>query len=291
MPISPSPRRGARQGAPSAQAAPAARAGQTARAAPTFSFWPYLALIFVMAVLAVGVSALPPSLITHFLPAAVHAEDFSGSLWHGSAGRISLNARDAGALEWRLHPAALLHLAVAADVHWVTGGFVLDGATHFDRSGLEATNIQGGGPIQDLRNFGLGTGWRGTARVQIKELKLTLSGGVATVKSVVGDITVSDIAALELAQGADLGGYTLHFPDIAIGPDSEAIAELNDNGGPLGVEAVIHYSSQERRGTLTGTIQERADTPAALRSQLENLAQLHARDAHGRIPVDLEFTL
>jgi Type II secretion system (T2SS), protein N len=285
MPTSPSPRRGARQGAPSAPATPAVRA------APTFSFWPYLALIIVLAVLAVGVSALPSSLITHFLPAAVHAEDFSGSLWHGSAGKISLNARDAGAFEWRLHPAALLHLAVAADVHWVTGGFVLDGAAHFDRSGLEASNIQGGGPIQDLRNFGFGNGWGGTAKVQIKELKLTLSGGVAAVQSVVGDITVSDLAALELAQGADLGGYALHFPDAAIGPDLEATAELNDTGGPLGVEAVIRYSGKERRGTLTGTIQERADTPAALRSQLENLAQLHARDAHGRIPVDLEFTL
>jgi hypothetical protein len=279
MPTSPSPRRGVKQAAPSAPAA------------TPFSFWPYLALIVVLAVLTVGVSALPSSLITHFLPAAVHAEDFSGSLWHGSAGRISLNARDAGALEWRLHPAALLHLTVAADVHWVTGGFVLDGATSFDRNGLVASNIQGGGPIQDLHNFGLGSGWRGTAKVQIKELRLTLSGAVATVQSVMGDITVSDLAALELAQGADLGGYALHFPDAAIGPDSEATAELNDTGGPLGVEATIRFSGKERRGTLTGTIQERADTPAALRSQLENLAQLHARDAHGRIPVDLEFTL
>jgi hypothetical protein len=289
MPTSPSPRRGAKKVAPSARAASSA---PSARAAPTFSFWPYLALIIVLAVLAVGLSALPSSLITHFVPASVHAEDFSGSLWHGSAGKISLNARDAGALEWRLHPAALLHLAVAADVHWVTGGFVLDGAVHYDRSsGLEASNIQGGGPIQDLRNFGLGNGWRGTAKVQIKQLKLTISGAVATVQSVVGDITVSDLAALELAHGADLGGYALHFPDAAIGPDAEATAELNDTGGPLGVQAVIRYSGKERRGTLTGTLQERADTPAALRNQLENLAQLHARDAHGRIPVDLEFTL
>jgi Type II secretion system (T2SS), protein N len=291
MPTSPSPRRDAKKVAPAARAAPSARAAPGARAAPTFSFWPYLALIIVLAVLAVGLTALPASLITHFVPASVHAEDFSGSLWHGSAGKISLNARDAGALEWRLHPAALLHLAIAADVHWVSGGFVLDGAVHYDRSGLEASNIQGGGPIQDLRNFGLGNGWRGTAKVQIKQLKLTLSGAVAAVQSVAGDIAVSDLAAPELAQGADLGGYALHFPDAAIGPDSEATAELNDTGGPIGVQAVIRYSGKERRGTLTGTIQERADTPAVLRSQLENLAQLHPRDAHGRIPVDLEFTL
>src|SRR6202163_1446722 len=95
-------------------------------------------LVGLAALLAVIIAALPASIITHFLPPSVHAEDFSGSLWHGSAGKISVDARDAGALEWRLHPAALLGMDVAADVHWVKVGFVVGAAVNIDRQGVTA---------------------------------------------------------------------------------------------------------------------------------------------------------
>jgi hypothetical protein len=65
----------------------------------------------VLAVLAVVIAVLPASLANRFLPPAVRAEDFSGTLWHGSAGRITVAGRDAGALEWHLHPLALFKLA------------------------------------------------------------------------------------------------------------------------------------------------------------------------------------
>jgi len=278
MPTSPSPRRGAKP----APAAPAA---------PAFSFWPIIVVIFVLAALAVAISAVPSSIITHFLPIAVHAEDFSGTIWHGSAGRITLNARDVGAIEWHLHPAALLHLIVAADLHWVKGGFVLDATAETDRGGFKAADIQGGGPIEDLASLGLGLGWHGTAKVQIKEVKAVLSGAAISVQSAVGDISVADLASPRVADGANLGGYALHFADPAINPDSAATAELSDSGGPLSMNALISYFGKERRATLSGTVAERADAPPALRRQLDNLAQLHPRDAQGRIPVDLEFTL
>src|SRR5271170_6690327 len=112
MPTSPSPRRGVKAKAASA---------------PARSLWPRFVLIAVLAALGVAVMALPASMVTRFLPEGVSAEDFSGSVWHGSAGRITANGRDVGALEWRLHPAALLRLHVGADLHWVKRGFVLDG--------------------------------------------------------------------------------------------------------------------------------------------------------------------
>jgi Type II secretion system (T2SS), protein N len=255
------------------------------------SFLPLILLFFVLAALAVAVSALPASLVAHFLPPAVHAEDFSGSVWHGSAGRITVFARDAGALEWHLRPAALLHLRIAADLHWVKGGFVLDGTADADRKGLLASNISGGGPIDNLRDFGVAAGWRGDALVRVQELKAVFAGSGVSIESAVGEISVSNLAAAQVADGADLGGYRLHFADPAITADSDATAELTDIAGPLAVDAVIHFNTQERRGLLSGTIQERAGMPAALRSQVDALAQLHARDARGRIPVDLEFVL
>jgi Type II secretion system (T2SS), protein N len=281
MPTSPSPRRGAE-----------ARGGVKAKApaATVRSLWPRLVLIGALAVLAVAVIALPASMVARFLPGTVHAEDFSGSVWHGSAGRITVQGREAGALEWRLHPAALLRLHVAADLHWVKGGFVLDGTADIARHELTASNVEGGGPISDLRDFGLGSGWRGTADVRIKQLAAAIEGAGINLSAATGVIAVSDLSSPQVAGGADLGGYTLQFANTSLTGDADATATLSDTGGPLSVDAAIRLSPKSRSGLFSGTVKERADAPAALRTQVDNLAQLHARDAQGRVRVDLEFT-
>jgi hypothetical protein len=166
-----------------------------------------------------------------------------------------------------------------------------DAIAEIDRGGFKAADIEGGGPIEDLANLGLGLGWHGTAKVQIKELKALFSGAAISAEAAVGNISVADLASPRVAGGANWGGYALHFADPVINPDSAATAELSDSGGPLSVNALISYFGKERRATLSGTVAERADAPPALHRQLDNLAQLHPRDAQGRIPVDLEFTL
>jgi hypothetical protein len=240
-----------------------------------------------VAVLAVIVAALPASIIARFLPPEVHAEDFSGSIWHGSAGKISVNARDAGAIEWRLHPAALFAMQVSADLHWVKVGFVVDAAVKVDRLGLTAHAVKGGGPIEDLRDFGVAAGWRGTANINFSELKSDWVKPLAAV----GDIQASNLTSAQIAQGADLGGYDLRLAEGAVGADDGSVtAQLTDAGGPLDVKAVIRLSAKERTGMLTGTLRERPEAPAALLSDLEGIAQLRGRDPQGRVPVDLEFT-
>src|SRR5579863_231635 len=126
MPTSPSPRRG-----PSTQ-----RGARTPAPARSRSLWPRLALIGVVALVVIVVCVLPASLLTRFLPPAVHAEDFSGSIWHGSAGRLTANGRPAGAIEWTLHPLALARLHLVADLHWVRGGFAMDGTADATRTSL-----------------------------------------------------------------------------------------------------------------------------------------------------------
>jgi Type II secretion system (T2SS), protein N len=278
MPTSPSQRRGAKtpQGPPPA--------------APSRSVWPRLALIGAAALLAVVVAALPASLITRFLPPGVRAEDFSGTIWHGSAGRITAGGRPAGAAEWHLHPLALLRLHTVADLHWVEGGFVLDGAVDADRTGLAASGVEGGGPIADLRDLGVAAGWQGTAAVHVKELGARWSEAGATLKSATGEIIVSQVSSSRVAEGAQLGGYALKFANPVLSPDSDATATLADTGGPLSLDATIQITLKTRTGLFSGAVKERPEAPPALRNQLQNLAQLHARDAQGRIPVDLEFT-
>jgi hypothetical protein len=258
-------------------------------------------LICALAALTVVVIVLPASTVKRFLPASVGAEDFSGSLWHGSAGNVTVNARNIGAIEWHLHPWSLLKLAVAADLHWVRIGFLADGTVDFSSHGLTLRNVQGGGPIEDLRDLGIAEGWRGTANFNFSELKVAFANGTAgpgtagngavTITSAVGHVNVSNLASPQVADGADLGGYTLQLADATVTPGADATADLMDTGGPLEVQATIHFSADVHTGMLSGTIKARLGAPPALLRQLDNLAQLHARDAQGAIPVELEFTL
>jgi len=260
-------------------------AGRASRSAPpSRSFWPWV-FIAVAALLAVVIATLPASIAAHFLPPSVHAQDFSGSLWHGSAGKVSINARDAGALEWRLHPAALLHLAVTANLHWVKGGFVINGSVEINRAGYTARGVEGGGPIEDLNDFGVAPGWHGTAAIDFSEIK----GDFVRPLSAVGQIDVSHLASAQIAQGATLGSYHMQLAQGAISLDG-ITAQLSDSGGPLAVQASIHCVATQRTCLLSGTVKERPDVPPALRSQLNDLAQLHGRDAQGRIPVEFEFS-
>jgi hypothetical protein len=253
-------------------------------------------LFVVLTVLTVIVIALPASVVKRFLPPAVGAEDFSGTLWHGSAGTITSSARNLGAIEWHVQPWALLRLTLSADLHWVKGGFVADGAAEVTRHDLTLNGVQGGGPIEDLGDVGIAQGWHGTAAFKFSQLKLAFANGAAdsgaaTLVSAVGDVTVSNLGSPQLADGADLGGYALHVANAAIIPGTDVSAQLSDTGGPLEVQATIHLSADGHTGMLSGTVKERSDASPALRSQIDNLAQMHARDAQGRIPVELEFTL
>ena len=76
----------------------------------------------------------------------------------------------------------------------------------------------------------------------------------------------------------------------ALSASGDARAALVDKGGPLSLDATLTLTPKTRTGLLSGTVKERDDAPPALRKELDNVAQLRARDAQGRIPIDLEFT-
>jgi hypothetical protein len=240
-------------------------------------------VIGLAALIAAILATLPASVVRHLLPAAIQAEDFSGSLWHGSAGRIRVNAREAGALEWRLHPAALLGLTAAADLHWMKVGFLIDAVVNVDRHGFAARDIRGGGPIADLQDLGVAAGWRGTAEVHLSELR----GDFSAPLFAAGDVKVANLASAQLADGADLGSYDLQFPQQSSGGEGNLTALLTDTGGPLEVQTAINYSAKARSAVLSGFLRARPEAPPALLSQLQSLSR--GRDPHSQIPVDLEF--
>jgi Type II secretion system (T2SS), protein N len=245
-----------------------------------------LLLIGILVLTAATVFVLPASMITRFLPAQVQAEDLSGSLVHGAAGKLKVNARDAGAVEWQVHPLSLLRLAIVADIHWVKVGFVIDGTVELGGRGAAAHDIKGGGPIEDLRDLGMGVGWTGGAHLTFAEVK----SDFRKLDSAVGKVEVSNLSTADIAEGSDLGGYVLQLAPGAISPDGTITASLNDTGGPLEAQAQIRFSPATRIGMLSGTLKERPEASLSLRNQLNSLSQLRPRDATGRFPVELEFT-
>ncbi len=247
--------------------------------------WPLILLGLIVLSGAV-IFVLPASFAARFMPARVNAEDFSGSLLHGAAGKIRINSRDAGAIEWQVHPLALLRLAIVADVHWVKVSFLIDGTAELKPGGFAAHDISGGGPIEDLRDLGFAQGWKGTAKLAFTRIK----GNFQKLEAAVGKIDVANISSATVAAGSDLGSYELQLGPQSIAPDGSLSATLNDTGGPVEAQAQIRFSPATRTGTLSGTLKERAEASPALRSQLNNLSQLRPRDASGRFPVELEFT-
>jgi len=255
------------------------------RAAPRRRTWP-IVLVGLLLIAAVVLMALPASLITRFLPPRVRAEDFSGSIWHGSSGRITFDSRPVGALEWHLHPLSLLSMSVAADLHWVKGSTVIDGMAVVDAHGFVVRELHGGGPLEDLRDFGVSPGWNGNAKLDLREIK----GSFNAIESAAGTIDVSALASASIAGGADLGSYELTLPPDAVNADGVS-ATLKDTGGPLEAQAQIRYTPASRTVLLSGTVKERPDAPPPLRAELINLTQLRPRDSSGRIPVEFEFAL
>lgn len=243
--------------------------------------------IGVLAVVGFILLVLPASLVARFLPPQVLAEDFSGTLWHGSVGKLTFNSRNAGACEWHVHPLALLALAVDAEVHWVRVSAVLDATVHLDRHGFRAQNIRGSAPIEEFQDLGFAPGWRGTAAFNLPQVE----GDFGKLTSLAGTVDINALHSSAIAAGGDLGNYQVRLPPDALSPDGAITATIVDAGGPLELQAEAHYAPDTHTGLLTGTLKERPEASASLRDQLQNLTQMRARDAAGRIPIDLEFTL
>jgi hypothetical protein len=265
---------------------PASRsASRDVKPTPRARRWPLILLALIL-LSGVVIDLLPAAIAARFMPSNVQAQDFSGTLLHGAAGKIRVNARDAGAIEWQVHPLALLRLAIVADIHWVKVGFLIDGTAELRLKSFAAHGIAGGGPIGDLQTLGFAQGWKGTAKLDFTEIK----GSFQKLDAAVGKIDVADISSPRVAGGSDLGSYELQLGPQSIAADGSISATLNDTGGPVEAQAQIRFTPATRTGMLSGTLKERAEASPELRNQLNNLSQLHPRDSAGRFPVELEFT-
>jgi hypothetical protein len=73
-------------------------------------------ILVIVAFIATVLVRLPARVLLWMLPADVACETPVGTVWSGSCGRLRIGALAVSGLSWRLHPAALLRLRIAADL-------------------------------------------------------------------------------------------------------------------------------------------------------------------------------
>lgn len=214
--------------------------------------------------------------MTGALPADVHCEAVSGSLWSGRCGRAWLS-RPQGAspvvvqVDWRVAPLRLLQGRLAVQLQLARGGSVLQAEVLRGWGHTEVRSLRGLARLEDQLLPVVAVGWQGAARFD--GLQLTLRGQQLAMAQ-------GELRLLQLRRAGppavDFGDLLLRWPAPA--PAGTVAARVSDLGGPLQVQATLQLSSAGA-WQLEGSVAPRAAPSADLAAQL---ALLGPADANGR---------
>ncbi|MEO6186573.1 MAG: type II secretion system protein N [Steroidobacteraceae bacterium] len=224
---------------------------------------------FALALLAV----LPVSWVAKLLPAQVQCAGWRGSIWSAQCSGLIVAANGMAPVKlatvrWKIHPHALLRLALNADVQVSDPEGNATGVLELglgQRIVLQDVAVQA--PFDRRFAAMLPAGW--TGRIEAQHLALRLKG--MRIDGVSGDLQLRN---LDDGRGAPLGSYRLVF---APGPPP-FVGKLADTGGPLAVSASLTVTA-DRSWMLDGTVAARASAGPALRQTLDILG---APDAAGK---------
>ena len=202
-----------------------------------------LIVFLLLLIVAIAVIALTPAKAALSLMGGrlgpLQLEQVSGTIWRGQAGSATFQGRPLGALDWNVHPTALLARRIDVDLG-LQGGDI-EGRTLARVAGnntrlenalitLPAQLLQ---PAVDIPALQL----RGRVEILIEEAEL-VSGFPRRMK---GRADWRDAAVAGEAE-ALLGTLTAHFQTAA---DGAIVGTLEDSGGPLQLDGQF-------RAALTG---------------------------------------
>ena len=221
---------------------------------------------------------LPARLLIPFLPNTVSCDDPGGTLWQGSCGRLRSNGLSIAGVSWRLHPLALLHAAVSADLSSADPNNGIRGSVDATRScDISVTDLHATLPLAPGSGL-LPQGDSATLALALESAKIHDSHLV----QIAGRI---DLLQLRISNPpADLGGYELQFP---VSDSAAMTGQLRDLGGPLAVNGQITLQASGNY-VVNGTMSPRSPPSADLDKALQFLGPA---DAAGQRPFSLEGTL
>ncbi|MDR2214929.1 MAG: type II secretion system protein N [Nevskiaceae bacterium] len=226
---------------------------------------------------------LPAAWFARALPSQLQCDALAGSVWRGQCMGLSIAQGVAerpplrmDALNWSLHPLALLRGQISADVDLVRGQDQAHALViHAGGAQIDVQHLNGSLRIDRQLLPPLPAGWKGVA--VFDDVGLKLDGSMILELSGVGQLS-----NLTDAAGESLGSYQLDFgsqPQTA--PFSGQFQSLE---GPLQLQGRI--TLQANTGwLLEGTVAAQSTTPAELARMLELLGPA---DASGKRPFSME---
>lgn len=221
---------------------------------------------------------LPLSWLTPLLPAGVHCEQATGSLWQGGCGALTLASGPAAsgplsgaAVTWRWLPRPLLRLRLALAVQLQVAGTTAEAIVQRGWGQWEVLQLNARGPL-DRRLLPLApAGWSGQLQITAGRLGWQ-DGRLMALEGVVQATGLRSGAP----QSLPYGSYRLQLAPAAQG--APMVGQLVDLDGPLGVSAQWQISPS-LAWQLEGTVITRATAAETLALQLQMLGNA---DPQGR---------
>jgi len=229
---------------------------------------------------------LPARALLWALPADVACESPGGTIWSGTCGEVRVDAVTLQGLSWQLHPGALLHLRLAADIS--SDDPAASGHAQVELARDGEISIAGlAAQVTLPGHVGLvGPGTSGTLQLDIDSARIA-GGHLAALQG------RSVLQQLRLASPrADLGSFELLFaPPVAAaqlpGAPVAMLGQLRDLNGPLSVTGVVRLSP-DGSYELAGSVAPKPDADPDLARVLQLLG---TPDAQGRRAFSIAGTM
>jgi general secretion pathway protein N len=236
-------------------------------------------ILVVVVFLATVLVRLPARVLLPMLPADVACDSPAGTIWSGSCDQLRLGAVAVSGLSWRLHPAALLRLRLAADLASADPAarghaqVVLAPGGEVAITALAATVAMPGDAVL------VPAGTSGTMQLAIDAARIA-GGHLVALQGTI------ELQQLHIAYpAADLGSLALQFAPPS--PSAPMVGQLRDLNGPLSVTGVLQLSPSGNY-ELQGSVAPKPDASADLTQALQLLGP---PDAQGRRGFSLAGTL
>jgi len=229
------------------------------------------ALILVaIAFLVTLVTRLPARTLLPLLPADVSCAAPSGTVWSGACGQLRMGEASVSGLSWKLHPGALLHLQLAADLASSDPEAAGHAQVELARDGKLAITALAATVALPGDVAVIPPGISGSMQLAIDSARIE------------GRYLVALQGTIDLLQihvddpQADLGSFELQF--LPPTQPRVMLAQLRDLNGPLSVTGTLQLLASGSY-QLDGSISAR---PGASPQLIQKLQMLGPPDAQGR---------
>ena len=220
----------------------------------------------------------PATLVLSALPGlSIGASGVSGSLWNGSAQRISIDGFSLNATRWTIKPLALLGGALELRLltSWPGGEFEGDLSAGITGS-LQVKNAS---VFASLSELSATVGMPASGQLSLNIESLVINNNWPT--QIVGSLNLLGLTTVQPGNSTPiiLGDYAAVFTNKVVNDENPIIAAITDNGGPLELNGKITLTPPNQY-LLETKIKPQANAAENLKQALKFIAPTDNLGAH-----------